>query len=116
MLPARSRQGCRRGELIAPDRSATTQRLTNLFVVLPYLRILLCWLRFCRGSLSFAWPFRRLWSGSVTKSTDFLLLFGSGRRSALAPFLAFLTQLLLSPVGPDFPVHPSAAPPSTRDL
>src|SRR5207253_5017584 len=40
-----------------------------------------------------------LWSGSVTNSTDFLLLFGSGRRSALAPFLAFLTQLLLAQVG-----------------
>src|SRR5204863_3086496 len=62
-------------------------------------RILLCWLRFRRGSLLFAWPFRRLWSGSVTNSTDFLLLFGSGRRSALAPFFAFLTQLLLVQIG-----------------
>ena len=57
-----------------------------------------CWLRFRRGCLSFAWPFRRLWSSSVTNSTDFLLLFGRGR-SALAPFLAFLTQLLLVQIG-----------------
>src|SRR6266496_60239 len=50
--------------------------------------ILLCRLRY---SLSFARRFRRLWSSSVTNSTA---LFGSGR-SALASFLAFLTQLLL---------------------
>src|SRR6266487_5332424 len=56
--------------------------------------ILLCWLRFRRGCLSFTWAFPRLWSSSVTNSTGFLLLFGSGR-IALAPFLAFLTQLLL---------------------
>ena len=56
--------------------------------------ILLCGLRFRRGSLSFAWLFPRLWSSSVTNSTGFLLLFGSGR-IALATFLAFLTQLLL---------------------
>src|SRR5207244_10418552 len=37
--------------------------------------------------------------GSVTNSTDLLLLFGSGRRSALAPFLAFLTQALLVQIG-----------------
>src|SRR5437867_8052956 len=55
--------------------------------------ILLCGLRFRRGSLSFAWLFPRLWSSSVTNSTGFLLLFGSGR-IALAPFLAFFTQLL----------------------
>src|SRR5207253_6500361 len=53
-----------------------------------------CWLRFRRGSLLFAWPFPRLCSSSVTNSTDFLLLFGSGR-IALPPFLAFLTQLFL---------------------
>src|SRR5438067_2499496 len=56
--------------------------------------ILLCWLRFRCGCLSFAWPFPRLWSSSVTNSTDFLLLFGSGC-IALATFLAFLTQLFL---------------------
>ncbi len=56
--------------------------------------ILLCWLRFRRGSLSFAWPSPRLCSSSVTNSTGFLLLFGSGR-IALPPFLAFLTQLFL---------------------
>ncbi len=60
--------------------------------------ILRCWLRFRRCSLSFAWPFPRLWSSSVTNSTGFLLLFGSGR-IALAPFLAFLTQLLLVQIG-----------------
>ena len=57
------------------------------------LSILLCRLRFRRGCLSFTWPFPRLWSSSVTNSTDFLLLFGSGR-IALTPFLAFFTQLL----------------------
>jgi hypothetical protein len=51
-------------------------------------------LRFRRGCFSFAWPFPRPCSSSVTNSTGFLLLFGS-RRIALAPFLAFLTQLLL---------------------
>ncbi len=51
-------------------------------------------LRFRRGFLSFARRFPRLWSSSVTNSSGFLLLFGSGR-IALAPFLAFLTQLLL---------------------
>src|SRR5205823_6244751 len=56
--------------------------------------ILLCSLRFRRGCLSFAWPFPRLWSSSVTNSTGFLLLLGSGR-SAPATFLALLTQLLL---------------------
>src|SRR6266480_5044115 len=35
---------------------------------------------------------------SVTNSTGFLLLFGSGR-IALAPFLAFFTQLLLVQIG-----------------
>src|SRR5437588_6646976 len=105
MLPARSCQGCRRGALIAPDRSATTQRLTNLFVVLPYLRILLCWLRFRRDSLSFAWPFRRLWGGSVTNGPAFLLLLEAARGARLGPFLAFLTHLLLSQVGLEFPVH-----------
>src|SRR5438874_8304858 len=55
---------------------------------------LLCRLRFRRGALSFTWPFPRLWRSSVTNSTDFLLLFGSGC-SALTTFLAFLTQLLL---------------------
>src|SRR5213080_4548993 len=60
--------------------------------------ILLCWLRFRRGSFSFARPFPRLWSSSVTNSTDFLLLFGSGR-SAPATFLASLTQLLLVQIG-----------------
>src|SRR5437660_1535697 len=60
--------------------------------------ILLCRLRFRRGSLSFAWPFPRLCSSSVTNSTYFLLLFGSGR-IALATFLAFLTQLLLVQIG-----------------
>src|SRR6266566_7210469 len=58
------------------------------------LSILLCRLRFRRGSLSFAWPCPRLCSSSVTNSTGFLLLFRSGR-IALAPFFAFLTQLLL---------------------
>ena len=48
--------------------------------------ILLCWLRFRGGSFSFTWPFRRLCSSSVTNSTDFVLLFGSGR-SAPATFL-----------------------------
>src|SRR5439155_14862034 len=62
------------------------------------LSILLCWLRFRCGALSFAWPFPRPCSSSVTNSTGFLLLFGSGR-IALAPFLAFLTQLLLVQVG-----------------
>src|SRR6266581_1273342 len=56
--------------------------------------ILLCSLRFRRGFLSFARPFPRLWSSSVTISRNFLLLFGSGC-SAPATFLAFLTQLLL---------------------
>src|SRR5206468_11314683 len=42
--------------------------------------------------------FPRLWSSSVTNSTGFVLLFGSGR-IALAPFLAFLTQLLLVQIG-----------------
>src|SRR5439155_16925737 len=56
--------------------------------------ILPCSLRFRRGSLSFARPFPSFWSSSVTNSTGFLLLFGSGP-IALAPFLAFLTQLLL---------------------
>src|SRR5438094_759283 len=60
--------------------------------------ILLCWLRFRRGSFSFAWPCPRLWSSSVTNGTDFLLLFGSGR-SAPATFLASLTQLLLVQIG-----------------
>src|SRR5205814_9615769 len=60
--------------------------------------ILRCRLRFRRGCLSFAWPFPRLWSSSVTDGTDFLLLFGGGR-IALAPFLAFLTQLLLVQIG-----------------
>src|SRR3989442_6263331 len=60
--------------------------------------ILRCWLRFRRGCLSFAWRFPSLWSSSVTNSTGFLLLFGSGR-FALAPFLAFLTQLLLVQIG-----------------
>src|SRR5206468_7803738 len=60
--------------------------------------ILLCGLRFRRGSLSFAWPFPRLWSSSVTNSTGFLLLVGRGR-VALATFLAFLTQLLLVQIG-----------------
>ena len=60
--------------------------------------LLRCWLRFRCGCLSFARPFRRLWSSSVTNSTDFMLLFGSGR-SALATFLAFLTQLLLVQIG-----------------
>ncbi len=60
--------------------------------------ILLCWLRFRRGFLSFAWAFPRLWSSSVTNSTGFLLLFGSGR-IAVATFLAFLTQLLLVQIG-----------------
>src|SRR6266496_551777 len=55
-------------------------------------------LGFRRGFLSFAWPFPRLWSSSVTNSTGFLLLFGSGR-IALTTFLAFLTQLLLVQVG-----------------
>jgi hypothetical protein len=62
------------------------------------LSILGCWLRFRRGSLSFARLFPRLCSSSVTKSTDFLLLFGSGH-IALAPFFAFLTQLLLVQIG-----------------
>jgi hypothetical protein len=56
--------------------------------------VLLCRLRFRGGSLSFAWPFPRLGRSSITNSRDFLLLFGSGR-IAPAPFLAFLTQLLL---------------------
>ena len=55
-------------------------------------------LGFRRGFLSFAWPFPRLWSSSVTNSTGFLLLFGSGR-IALTTFLAFLTQLLLVQIG-----------------
>jgi hypothetical protein len=84
MQRARSRQGCCSG-LIPADRSATTQR------------ILRCWLRFRCASLSFAWPFPSLWSGSVTNSRDFLILFGDGR-IALARLLACLTRLL--------PVHP----------
>ncbi len=60
--------------------------------------ILLCWLRFRCGALAFAWPFPRLWSSSVTNSTDFLFLFGSGR-IALAPFFAFFAQLLLVQIG-----------------
>src|SRR4051794_27910976 len=48
--------------------------------------ILGCWLRFRRGSLSFAWPFPSLWSSSVTNSTDFLPPFGRGR-IALPTFL-----------------------------
>ena len=60
--------------------------------------ILLCRLRFRRGSLSFALPFPRLWTSSVANSTGFLLLFGSGR-IALATFFAFLTQLLLVQIG-----------------
>jgi hypothetical protein len=52
-----------------------------------------CSLRFRRGALSFAWLLPGLCSSSVANSTDFLLLFGSGR-IALAPFLAFFTQLL----------------------
>src|SRR5437762_6751817 len=51
--------------------------------------ILLRWLRFRRGFLSFAWAFPSLWSGTSTNSTDFVLLFGSGR-GALATFLAEL--------------------------
>ena len=54
-----------------------------------------CWLRY---SLSFARPFPRLCRCSVTNSTDFLLLFGSGR-IALATVLASLTQLLLVQIG-----------------
>jgi hypothetical protein len=57
--------------------------------------ILLCRLRFRGGSFSFTWPFRRLRSSSVTNSTDFVLLFGSGR-SAPATFLA---QLFLLQIG-----------------
>jgi hypothetical protein len=60
--------------------------------------LLCCRLRFRRGCLSFAWPFPRLWSSSVTNSTDFLLLFGGGR-IAPATFLAFLAQLLLVQIG-----------------
>src|SRR5205814_8079710 len=60
--------------------------------------ILRCRLRFRRGCLAFTWPFPRLWSSSVTDGTDFLLLFGRGR-IAPAPFLAFLTQLLLVQIG-----------------
>src|SRR5206468_9214250 len=60
--------------------------------------ILLCGLRFRRGARSFAWLLPRLWSSSVTNSTGFLLLFGSGR-IALTTFLAFLTQLLLVQIG-----------------
>jgi hypothetical protein len=60
--------------------------------------VLLCRLGFRRGFLSFAWRFPRLWSSSVTNSTDFLLLFGSGR-IALTTFFAFLTQLLLVQIG-----------------
>src|SRR5207247_8103868 len=60
--------------------------------------ILRCRLRFRRSSLSFARLFPRLWSSSVTNSTDFLFLFGGGR-SALATFLAFFTQLLLVQIG-----------------
>src|SRR5205823_8715607 len=55
-------------------------------------------LRLRRGALAFAWPFPRLRSSSVTNSTGFVLLFGSGR-IALAPFLAFLTQLVLVQIG-----------------
>ena len=55
------------------------------------LSILRCSLRY---SLSFAWPFPSLCSSSLRNSTGFLLLFGSGR-IALAPFIAFLMQLLL---------------------
>src|SRR6266516_1107980 len=54
-----------------------------------------CWLRFGRGCFSSAWVFPSFWSSSVTNSTDFLLLFESGR-SALATFLA---QLLLVQIG-----------------
>ena len=61
--------------------------------------LLCCRLRFCRGSLSFAWLFPRLCSRPVTNSTGFLLLFGSGR-IALTTFLAFLTQLLLLQISP----------------
>src|SRR6266516_6609689 len=57
-----------------------------------------CWLRFGRGCFSSAWVFPSFWSSSVTNSTGFLLLFGSGR-IALATFLAFLTQLLLVQIG-----------------
>src|SRR5436309_7841425 len=57
-----------------------------------------CWLRFRCGALAFAWPFPRLCRSSVTNSTDFLLLFGSGR-IALTTFLAFLAQLLLVQIG-----------------
>jgi hypothetical protein len=60
------------------------------------ISILYC--RFRRGSLSFAWPFPRLCSSSIRSSGDLLLLFGRGR-SALAPFLASLTQLLLVQIG-----------------
>src|SRR5882672_684264 len=72
------------------------------------IAILLCWLRFRRGCLSFAWPFPRLCSSSVTNSTDFLLLFGGGR-IALAPFLAFLTQLLLMQIGLELFIGKTAA-------
>src|SRR6478672_5454361 len=61
-------------------------------------RLLRCWLRFRRGCFSFAWPFPNLWSNSVTNSTGFLLLSGSGR-SALTTLFAFLTQLLLVQIG-----------------
>src|SRR5207247_11326956 len=60
--------------------------------------ILLCWFRSRRGALAFTWRFPRLCTSSVTNSTGFLLLFGSGR-IALATFLAFLTHLLLVQIG-----------------
>jgi len=59
------------------------------------MSVLRCWLRFRRGLLSFAWAFPRLCSSSITNSTDFLLLFGSGR-GALATFLA---ELLFVQIG-----------------
>jgi hypothetical protein len=66
------------------------------------------WLRFRRGSLSFTWPFPRLWSSSITNSSDFLLLFGSGR-SAPSTFPAFLTQLLLAQISPKLFISKTAA-------
>ncbi|PYJ94678.1 MAG: hypothetical protein DME62_03465 [Verrucomicrobia bacterium] len=60
--------------------------------------ILRCRLRLRRGCLSFAWRFPRLWSSSITTSTEFLFLFGSGR-IALTTFLAFFTQLLFVQIG-----------------
>lgn len=67
--------------------------------------ILLCWLRFRGGSFSFTWPFRRLCSSSVTNSTDFVLLFGSGR-GARATFLA---ELLLAQISPKLFISKTAA-------